>query len=57
MELYPLTLYSFRWNIEVGYYEQKTFLSLGKYMVRSKHNIETLLNLINIAYATAYLAT
>lgn len=51
MELYPLTLYRLRWNIEVGYYEQKTFWSLGKYMVRSKHSIETLLNLINVAYA------
>ena len=36
--------------IKIGYYEQKTFWSLGKYMVRSKHSIETLLNLINIAY-------
>lgn len=51
MEWYPLKLYRFRWNIEVSYYEQKTFWSLGKYMVRSQHSIEILLNLINIAYA------
>ena len=38
-------------DIEVEYYEQKTFWSLGKYMVRSKYSIETLLNLINVAYA------
>ena len=28
-------LYSFRWNIETSYYEQKTFWSLCSYMVRS----------------------
>ena len=46
----PLFLYSFRWNIEVGYYEQKTFWSLCNYMVRSKRAIELVVNLINIAY-------
>lgn len=46
----PLFLYSFRWNIEVGYYEQKTFWSLCGYMVRSRKGIEMLVNLINIAY-------
>ncbi len=45
-----LFLYSFRWNIEVGYYEQKTFWSLCSYMVRSRKGIEMLVNLINIAY-------
>ena len=46
----PLFWYSFRWNIEVSYYEQKTFWSFGSYMVRSCHGIEMLINLINISY-------
>ena len=32
MQYIPLFLYSFRWNIEVSYYEQKTFWSLCSYM-------------------------
>ena len=50
MQYIPLFLYAFRWNIEVGYYEQKTFWSLCSYMVRSSKGIEMLVNLINIAY-------
>ena len=50
MKYIPLFLYGFRWNIEVSYYEQKTFWSLCSYMVRSKNGIEMLVNLINIAY-------
>ncbi len=50
MQYVPLFLYSFRWNIEVGYYEQKNFWSLCAYMVRSKKGIETLVNLIDISY-------
>ena len=50
MQYIPLFLYAFRWNIEVGYYEQKTFWSLCSYMVRSRKGIEMLVNLINIAY-------
>ena len=50
MDYIPLFLYAFRWNIEVGYYEQKTFWSLCSYMVRSRKGIEMLVNLINIAY-------
>lgn len=50
MDYIPLFLYSFRWNIEVSYYEQKTFWSLCSYMVRSRKGIEMLVNLINIAY-------
>ena len=50
MQYIPLFLYAFRWNIEVGYYEQKTFWSLCSYMVRSCKGIEMLVNLINIAY-------
>lgn len=43
-------MYVYRWNIEVSYYEQKTFRSLCSYMVRSRKGIEMLVNLINIAY-------
>ncbi len=50
MPYIPLFLYSFRWNIEVSYYEQKTFWSLCAYMVRSRKGIEMLVNLINISY-------
>lgn len=50
MQYIPLFLYAFRWNIEVSYYEQKTFWSLCGYMVRSRKGIEMLVNLINIAY-------
>lgn len=50
MQYIPLFLYSFRWNIEVSYYEQKTFWSLCAYMVRSRNEIEMLVNLINISY-------
>ena len=50
MKYIPLFLYSFRWNIETIYYEQKTFWSLCGYMVRSCNGIEMLVNLINICY-------
>ena len=50
MKYIPLFLYSFRWNIETSYYEQKTFWSLCCYMVRSCKGIEMLVNLINICY-------
>ena len=50
MQFIPLSLYTFRWNIEVSYYEQKTFWSLCSYMVRSRKGIEMLVNLINISY-------
>jgi len=50
--LVPLLLYRFRWNIEIGYYEHKTFWSLCDYMIRHKCGIERLLNLITIAYAS-----
>lgn len=49
MPYIPLFLYSFRWNIEVSYYKQKSFWSLCAYMVRSRRGIETLVNLINIS--------
>lgn len=50
MQYIPLLLYSFRWNSEVSYYEQKTFWSLCGYMVRSRKGIEMMVNLINISY-------
>ena len=50
MKYIPLLLYSFRWNIETSYYEQKTFWSFCNYMVRSCKGIEMLVNLINISY-------
>ena len=50
MKYIPLLVYSFRWNIETSYYEQKTFWSLCNYMVRSCKGIEMLINLINISY-------
>ena len=46
----PLFCYSMRWNIEVSYYEQKTFWSLCNYMARSRKGIEMLVNIINISY-------
>ena len=46
-----LFLYSCRWNIEISYYERKTFWSLCSYMVRSCKGIEMLVNLINISYS------
>ena len=50
MQFIPLLCYCFRWNIEVGYYEQKTFWSLCSYMIRSRKGIEMMVNLINTAY-------
>ena len=50
MQYIPLFLYSYRWPIEVSYYEHKTFWSLCRYMLRSHHGIEMMVNLINIAY-------
>ena len=50
MKYIPLLLYSFRWNIETSYYEQKTFWSICNYMVRSCKGIEMLVNLLNISY-------
>lgn len=49
---YPLRLYALRWNIEVNYYEQKKFWSLGKYMVRSKTGISHMVNFINLLHCS-----
>ncbi len=50
MQYIPMLCYCLRWNIEVSYYQQKTFWSLCSYMIRSQKGIEMLVNLINIAY-------
>lgn len=50
MQYIPLFLYRFRCPIETSYYEQKTFWSLCRYMVRSSKGIEMSVNLINISY-------
>lgn len=46
----PLACYMLRWDIEVSYYENKTFWSLGEYRVRSRGGIERLVNLECMAY-------
>ena len=53
--LFPLGLYSLRWNIEVMFYELKSFWSFGNYMLRSKNGIENFINIISISYACAKL--
>ena len=47
----PLDLYAMRWNIEVSYYEGKTFWSMEHYRVRSSCAIERLVNLLSISYS------
>ena len=47
----PLTIYDLRWNIEVSYYEQKTFWNLGDYRLRSQTGMERLINLLTICYS------
>lgn len=51
IEYLPLDLYAFRWNIEVSYYEGKTFWSMEHYRVRSSRAIERLVNLLSISYS------
>lgn len=47
----PLFCYGLRWNIEISYYEQKTFWLLCSYMVRIRKGIEILVNRIHITYS------
>ena len=49
--LLPLFLYSFRWLIEVMFYEQKTFWSFGLYRLRSKEGIANFVNFSSMCYA------
>ena len=51
IEYLPLDLYALRWNIEVSYYEGKTFWSMENYRVRSSRAIERLVNLLSISYS------
>jgi len=47
----PLAWYGLRWDIEISYYEGKTFWSMEEYRVRSKEGIERLVNLISLSYS------
>ncbi len=47
----PLAWYGLRWNIEVSYYEGKTFWSMEEYRIRSREGIERLVNLISLSYS------
>lgn len=49
----PLTIYALRWNIEVSFYELKTFWTLPDYRLRSQLGIDRLLNLLALCYALA----
>jgi hypothetical protein len=51
--MFPLFFYSFRWNIEVIFYELKTFWSFGNYRLRSKNGIQNFINIISISYSFA----
>ena len=48
---FPLFLYSFRWAVEVFFYEQKTFWSFGLYRIRSKAGIEKFVNFSSLCYS------
>lgn len=47
----PPACYMHRWDIEIAYYESKTFWSLEGYRVRSREGIERLVNLECMAYS------
>ncbi len=47
----PLACYQLRWNIEVSYYEGKTFWSLEECRIRSREGIERLINLLAVSYS------
>lgn len=48
-------IYRIRWNIEVIFYQQKTFWSFGNYMVRSRVAIEKYVNLLGVTYSLCIL--
>lgn len=48
-------IYRIYWNIEAVFYQQKTFWSLGNYMVRSKEDINKYVNLLGVAYSLTIL--
>lgn len=47
----PLSCYLLRWNLEVSYYEGKTFWSLEEYRIRSREGIVRLINLLAVSYS------
>jgi len=47
----PLAWYGLRWNIEISYYEGKTFWSMEEYRVRNKQGMERLVNLLSLSYS------
>lgn len=47
----PIACYLLRWNIELSYYEGKTFWSLEEYRIRSRKGIERLINLLAVSYS------
>jgi len=51
----PLGWYYLRWNIEVSYYEGKTFWFMEDYRLRSRKGIERLINLISFSYSAVTL--
>jgi len=53
--MFSLFFYSFRWSIEVIFYELKTFWSFGNYRLRGKNGIQNFINIISISYACAKL--
>jgi len=53
--LLPLHFYSLRWNIEVLFYELKTFWSFGNYRLRSKLGIENFVCLMAVSYSCSKL--
>lgn len=48
----PLAFYMLHWDIEVSYYENKTFWLLEEYRVRSREGVERLINLLSVSYST-----
>ncbi len=53
--LLPFIMYSYRWTIEVVFYEQKKFWAFGRYMLRSATGIENYVNIMNICYSSTRL--
>ncbi len=47
----PLAWYGLRWNIEISYYEGKTFWSIEEYRIRTRKGIERLINLMSLSYS------
>lgn len=47
----PVACYSPQWNIEASYYESKTIWSLKEFRVRSRKDIERLINMERLAYS------